>query len=287
MIKWIFFHDLCSGAAGKGITKKNHFNMKTFHDIWWFLVTFDDYWWFLVIRSGELSWLIIVIISRLIMTNHHPVGRGTSNQVRCPNIGCHGRSDEWVMKMKFHLGMVYRLFLVDIRYSCFSRYLIYWFHLPNRYPIFSLDMSRQVELKRANILVTRYAIPSFTHSSDRRWMGMNNLNNILALSIHPLSDEWVQFYSHASSWPIHLTCPVQCTCNKFSGFMRAMLTICYTFSRIHPTHTQNWDSPVLTWLYGINIIKPMSLLKTVNLWSTLYTVILTFSVHLLFGLGIF
>ena len=32
----------------------------TFHDLWWFLVTFDDYWRFFTMKSGDLSWLIMI-----------------------------------------------------------------------------------------------------------------------------------------------------------------------------------------------------------------------------------
>ena len=35
-------------------------SIMTFHDIWWFFVTFDDYWWFFMIKSGNLSWLIMI-----------------------------------------------------------------------------------------------------------------------------------------------------------------------------------------------------------------------------------
>ncbi len=62
------------------IMKNVSFNMMIFHDIWWFFVTFDDYWWFFMTKTGDLSWLIIMInhdISWWIMTNHHPIGRGT------------------------------------------------------------------------------------------------------------------------------------------------------------------------------------------------------------------
>ena len=42
------------------ITKNVSFNMMTFHGIWWFLVTFDDYWWFFMMKSGDLSWYIMI-----------------------------------------------------------------------------------------------------------------------------------------------------------------------------------------------------------------------------------
>ncbi len=34
--------------------------MMIFHDIWWFFVTFDDYRCFFMIKTGDLSWLIMV-----------------------------------------------------------------------------------------------------------------------------------------------------------------------------------------------------------------------------------
>ncbi len=77
-VKWNILHDfwwsnfmICGDLAWNV-----SFNMMTFHDIWWFLVTFDDYWWFFMIKTGNLSWLIMIHHDQLIMTTHHPIWRG-------------------------------------------------------------------------------------------------------------------------------------------------------------------------------------------------------------------